>query len=78
MAQDIEKETFVINNADGSISLDAYAGQSREELKTRCRELCSSLSEWHTIAMVLAKHGKDGLWPEARKKVDDLIEAYRD
>lgn len=75
---EIQKETFVINNPDGSVSLDAYAGQTREQLKRRCGELCMVVGEWQAIAMVLSEHGRDGLWPDAMKKLDDLIEAYKD
>lgn len=78
MSEKTERETFVINNEDGSVSLDPYAGKSREELKQRCGELCRALDDWQRIAMVLAEEGKDGLWPDARKELDDLIEAYKD
>lgn len=78
MSEGFEHETFVINNLDGSISLDAYAGQSREELKERCRKLVSAIGEWQMIALVLAEHGKDDLSPEDRKRVETLIDAYRD
>lgn len=78
MTEEIERETFVINNLDGSISLDAYAGKSREELKERCGELGRAISDWQHIAMVLATYGKDVLSPPDRDKIDQLIEAYRD
>jgi hypothetical protein len=74
----IELETFVINNPDGSISLDAYAGKSRDELKEHCRELCMALGNWQMIAIVLAGRGKDGLRLEDRDKLERLIEAYQD
>jgi hypothetical protein len=73
-----KSETFVIHNPDGSISLDAYAGMSRDELKTRCGELCRELNEWHFIAMELFDGGKDSLSPAAREKVERLVEAYKD
>ena len=75
---DYSHETFVINNPDGSISLDAYAGKSREDLKSQCREFCRAIDEWQMIAMVIAEHGTDGLSPEDKARLDNLIEAYRD
>ena len=74
----IAAETFVINNPDGSISLDAYAGKSRDELKMRCGELCRALGEWHFIAMALFEAGKDRLSDYQRDKIEKLIEAYKD
>ena len=78
MTEAIENETFVINNPDGSISLDAYHGKSREELKERCGELCMALDEWQHIAMALAEHGKEGLSPADLAKVERMIDAYKD
>jgi len=74
----ISNETFVIDNPDGSISLDADAGLSREALKKRCRSLRLALLDWQMIAMQAYERGKDGLCQEDRKKVESLIEAYRD
>jgi hypothetical protein len=78
MIEDFSRETFVTNNPDGSISLDAYAGQSREELKEHCRKLVRAVGEWQMIALVLAEYGKDDLSPEDRNRVETLLEAYRD
>lgn len=74
----IEKETFIINNRDGSVSLDAYAGMSREDLKTRCRELCRELDKWQHLGMSLYEDGKDSLSDCQKTKIRALIEAYRD
>lgn len=78
MSEDFSHETFVVNNPDGSISLDPCAGKSRDELKERCSELCSAVLDWQMIAMQLAEFGKEGLSPEDLIKVEDLLEAYRD
>ena len=74
----IEDEQWCSKNPDGSISLDPWAGMTREELKERCGELIRALDEWHFIAMIAAEEGKDALPPHWRKKLDDMIEAYRD
>lgn len=74
-------ETFVINNPDGSISLDAYAGKSREELKQRCRELAMALNDWQFAAISAATDGANSLESVRepyRSKIAALIEAYRD
>lgn len=78
MSGGIENETFVIHNADGSVSLDAYAGMTREELKAQCSVLCMALNEWQFIAMNLFENGKDRLPQQSRQKVERLIEAYSD
>jgi len=78
VSEDFSHETFVINNSDGSMLLDAYAGKSREELKQHCRNLSRAVDEWQMIALQLAEHGKDDLSPEDRNRVETLIEAYRD
>jgi uncharacterized protein YbgA (DUF1722 family) len=78
MSESFEHETFVTTNPDGSISLDAYAGKSREELKEKCRKLVRAVGEWQMIALHLAEYGKDSLSPEDRNRVETLLEAYRD
>lgn len=78
MSEDFSHETFVIDNPDGSISLDACAGMSREELKERCSELRSAVLDWQMIAMQLAEFGKEGLSIEDLVLVETLIEGYRD
>jgi hypothetical protein len=78
MADEQEHETFVIRNTDGSVSLDPYAGKSREQLKMRCGELCRALDVWQHIAMSIAESGKEGLSPEELNKLNQLIEAYND
>lgn len=75
---EIADETFVTNNPDGSISLDAYAGKTREELKERCRELVRAVSDWQMIAMGLHEYGRSGLSEDDLAKLDRLIEGYRD
>lgn len=62
-------------------ALDLFScagGATREQLKDRCRELCSAVMDWQMIAMVLADRGKDGLSVDDRTKLDNLIEAYND
>ena len=74
-------ESFVTTNPDGSVTLDAYAGKFRDELKSRCRELCSALNEWQFIAMEAATaHGNclSNVPEHARTKIANMIEAYRD
>jgi len=78
VTKDFADETFVVNNPDGSISLDADAGLSREDLKRRCSHLRSALLDWQMIAMHLAEFGKSGLAAEDLKKVETLVEGYRD
>jgi hypothetical protein len=78
MSNEFSHETFVTHNSNGSVSLDAWAGMSREELKARCSELLHAISNWQMIAMQLAEFGKDGLAPEDLTKVENLIEGYRD
>ena len=78
MTEDFSHETFVVNNLDGSISLDACAGMSRDKLKERHSELCSAVLDWQMIAMQLAEFGKEGLSPGDLAKVEALIEGYRD
>lgn len=78
MPKDFSHETFVVNNADGSISLDADAGMTRADLKRRCSDLRSALLDWQMIAMQLAEKGRAGLGPEDLDKVDSLIKAYQD
>lgn len=75
---EISKETFVVDNPDGSISLDAYAGKTREELKERCRDLVRAVDDWQMIAMHLHEYGRTGLSQDDKDKLDRLIEAYRD
>lgn len=74
----IETETYVVRNDDGSVSLDPWAGKSREELKRRCGELCRSLDQWQRFAMILFDQGKDGLLLEEQAQIKLLIEAYSD
>lgn len=74
----IEDEKWVTDNEDGSISLDAYAGWTRDRLKERCRELGSHLMRWQMIAMACYEGGKGGLSEDDRRKVESLIEAYSD
>lgn len=78
MADAIESETFVIHNPNGTVSLDPWAGKTREQLKHRCGELCRALGEWQEIAMMLSEIGRDGLSEDQRNELDRLIEAYRD
>lgn len=75
---DFSHETFVINNRDGSISLDADAGLSRDDLKRRCSNLRYALLDWQMIAMQVYEMGKDGLSPKDRAKIEELIEGYKD
>ncbi len=75
---EINQEKFVIDNPDGSVSLDPYAGMSREELKTNCGHLCCALDSWQHIAMTLYESGKERLSVDQTAKVTKLIEAYRD
>ena len=74
----IEQETFVVDNGDGSISLDPYAGKSRAELKTRCGELCRTLDRWQHIALVLSDGGIGALPAEWRDELLRLRSAYSD
>ncbi len=78
MSEATESETFVVTNPDGSFSLDPYAGKSRDDLKDHCRNLCSALTDWQQIAMLLHEGGKVSLSSEQREMVERLIEAYRD
>jgi len=78
MAASIEEETFVARNPNGSVSLDPWAGKSREQLKQRCGELCRSLDEWQRMAMTLFDRGRDGLLLEEQAKIKLLIDAYSD
>lgn len=78
MSEDFRHERFVTDNPDGSISLDAYAGKSRGELKEHCRELCRALVDWQMIAMQCYELGRNGLSEEDRIKVETLISAYSD
>ena len=59
-------------------TLDIYQGWSHGRLKERCLELVRAVGDWQQIAMTLAEHGKDGLSPEERNRIERLIEAYRD
>jgi len=77
----VSHESFVTTNPDGSVTLDAYAGKTREELKARCRELSMALNEWQFIAMETATaHGNclSNVPEHARAKIANMIEAYRD
>lgn len=78
MSKPIENEEWCSNNPDGGISLDPWAGMTRKALKERCGELTRALDEWYFIARIAAEEGKDSLPPHWRKKLDDMIEAYRD
>lgn len=75
---DAPGETFVTDHPDGSVSLDAYAGKTREELKQRCRELVQAVDCWQMIALHLHEYGRAGLSEDDLGKLDHLIEAYRD
>jgi hypothetical protein len=74
-------ETFVTDNADGSITLDAYANWSRKELKQHCRKLGMALENWKFAAMNAATDGDNSLLnvrePD-RAKIKNMIEAYSD
>lgn len=61
-----------------SFTLDIYKGWTEDRLKERCRDLCMALDNWQHIAMALAEHGKEGLTPTDKEKVERLIEAYQD
>ena len=61
-----------------SFTLDIYKDWTNDRLKDRCRDLCRGLDEWQHIAMSLAEHGKEGLTPSERDKVERMIDAYRD
>jgi hypothetical protein len=74
-------ETWVTHNPDGSISLDAYAGWSRDQLKDRCRELCMAMEDWQFTAMSAATDGANSLQnvrEPYRSKIAERIEAYSD
>lgn len=79
--QNIESETFVIDNPDSSISLDAYHGKTREELKEHCRELVAAVDEWQFAAMHAATEGGnslDNVREPHRSQIARLIDAYSD
>lgn len=81
MSEAGESEKFVIHNADGSVSLDAYAAMSRDELKERCRELCAAVGDWQFAAMAAATGGANSLEnirEPYRSQIARLIEAYED
>lgn len=61
-----------------AFTLDIYKDWTSNRLKERCRDLCMAVDNWQHIAMALAEHGKDGLTPSDREKVERLIEACRD
>jgi hypothetical protein len=69
-------ETFIVHNANGSFSLDPWAGKNRDELKQRCGELCRSLDEWQRLAMTLFNQGKDALSLEEQDKIRRLVAGY--
>lgn len=73
----IEDEQWITHHPDNSITLDAYAGMSREELKQRCRDLCINLDLWRFIAMEVYRSGPD-LPAHYRKKLDALVATYED
>jgi hypothetical protein len=78
---DISTETFVIDNPDGSISLDAYAGWTRERLKERCMELVMALSDWQFAAVCAATEGGNSIEnvrEPYRSKIQQTIDAYAD
>lgn len=77
----IADETWVTNNPDGSISLDAYAGKSRDELKDRCSELLMALEDWRFTAVSAATDGGntiENVREPYRSKIAQVIEAYSD
>lgn len=81
MSDAIRDEKFVIDNNDGSISLDAYAAMSREELKQRCSELSMAISNWQFAAMSAATDGEnsiDSVREPYKSQIKNLIEAYED
>ena len=81
MSDAIKEERFVIHNADGSISLDAYHSMSRDELKARCGELCRAIGDWQFAAMAAATDGSNTLAnirEPYRSQIARLIEAYED
>lgn len=80
-ATKLAKEEFLTMNPDGSVTLDAYAGKTREELKHRCRDLASAVDRWQLAAMFAATGGTNSLdqVPEPyRSKIRKMIEAYSD
>jgi hypothetical protein len=81
VSEDFSHEKFATDNPDGSMSLDAYAGWSREELKRHCRRLSRSLDGWQFSAMFAATDGANSLENVSephRSKIANLIEAYSD
>jgi hypothetical protein len=78
MSESFEHETFAVHNPDGSVSLDTWARKTREQLKTRCGELCRALDDWQWIAITLSEGGREALSPEQLSDLDRLIEAYKD
>lgn len=73
----IEDEEWITHHADNRITLDAYAGMSREDLKQLCRDLCDNLDLWRFIAMEVYRSG-DKLPEHYRKKLDALVATYED
>ncbi len=79
--EDISKEEFLIDNGDGSVSIDPYYGKTREELKTRCIELCRAISDLQFAAMFAATdNGNDieNVREPYRSEIKKLIDAYKD
>ncbi len=65
----------------GVFVLDAYAGFTNEQLKSRCIALVSAVDKYQHISMILADHAPDALnnLPDAwRTDVLRLIDAYKD
>lgn len=62
----------------GTFTFDPYQGYSEADLKRRCRELCSALDRWQTIALVLTEGGIGALPDDMRDDLLRLREAYGD
>ena len=79
---DVSEEKFVTHHPDdNSVSLDPYAGLSREQLKKLCYELSRALTDWQFAAMSAAQDSGNNLEnvrEPYRSKIRELIEAYED
>ena len=74
-------EQWVTDNGDGSVTLDTYAGWSRDKLKQRCRELCRAVDKWQFAAMHAATNGSNSIeqvQEPYRSHVANMIDAYSD